>query len=215
MPKQVLPDAADFAWFEGAMRRSGFSPISDRKFIRDWHRLKLQAPRPRPGREAGFFFVANGLIVRVWTTWLHKESEAREVDAGWVLIAKGDDALYFKGPMLRTRNFFLTLARRAWITAWRVAHRPHCPACNAFMEIARGHELKSRYWRCDLLARHKDGTPRWYKWDIGLPPRAQKFVDAWRTKRARYEAARIAAGENPHAAMLKRKPWKLGGTPNP
>ena len=210
MPKQVLPDSAGFAWFEKAMQQSGFRPISDGKFVHDFRRLRLKAPRPRPGREAGFFFSANGLVVRVWTTWLRKDGEAREIDAGWVIIAKGDDALYFKGPMLRTKHFFLTLARRAWITAWRVAHRPHCPACGVFMEIARGHELKSRYWRCDLVDRHRDVAPRWCNWDIGLPPRAQKFVNAWRAERIRYETQCVAAGKNPHAAMLARKPWIRG-----
>jgi hypothetical protein len=225
MPKQVLPDTAGFAWFEAAIKRSGFHPISDRKFLDEWRRLGLKAPRPQPGREAGFIFIppkdpengpTNDLYVCVWTTWLRKEKGPRESDAGWVLIAKkGSDEKppYFSHPTRRTKNFFQTLAQRAWIAAWRVQHRPQCPACGIFMEITKGRGLKQRYWRCRLLDRHTDGRSRRYQWDIGLPPRAQKLVNAWRAKRIPHKKRCAAAGKNPHAAMLKRKLWKRGGSP--
>jgi hypothetical protein len=223
MPKQVLPNAEDFAWFESAMKRSGFIPITREKFLEDWHRLNLKAPRPQPGQEAGFIFIppngknaggeqSNDLYVCIWTSWLRREEEARKSDPAWVLIARrnsDEKPFYFSHPTLRTKNFFRTLAQRAWITAWRVQHRPHCPACNALMEIAKKRgELKQRYWRCNLLDRHADGKPHWYRWDIGLPPRAQTLVSTWRAKRIPHVERCIAAGKNPHQAMLDRKPWK-------
>jgi hypothetical protein len=202
-----MPDAEGFAWLEKELCVRGFRSISDWQFVENFHRLHLQAPRPRPGRETGFIFSANGLDVWVWTTWLRAQGKAREVDMGWVVIAKGDEALYFAKPVNRTKNFFLTLFRRAWIAQWRVAHRPHCQECNSLMEIARGDGLKERYWRCDLIERHPSGRLRWRKWDVTLPPKAQKLVDAWRASYARFAAQQLNQGKEPHAAMLKRKPW--------
>jgi hypothetical protein len=197
-----------FEDLERELLARGFRAISDVQFVSEFRRLGLIAPRPRIGREAGFTFSRNGLVVRVWTTWLRREKILRDVDAGWVLITKGDSALYFSHPLNRTKNFFLNLFRQAWIAKFRVQNRPHCPDCNAFMEIVRGPELKERYWRCDRVERHGDRTARSYRWDIGLPEKAQAYIDGLRRERMRHEEKIIIAGGKPHAAMLKRKPWK-------
>jgi hypothetical protein len=213
MPKQVLPTQETFAQFETRMRAYGFGPITREQFADDFHRLRLRAPRPRLGHEAGFQFSAKGLTVCVWTTWLREEGVARKQDAGWVLIKEGDAPLYFRGPMHRTRYFFERMAGWALVSAWKVAHRPHCPACNAFMKIVNGPELKDRYWQCNRLEEHSVRGltgPMAYRWDIGLPELAQKFVDAERAKRIPHDAACRAAGKNPYAAMLARKLWGQG-----
>jgi hypothetical protein len=76
------------------------------------------------------------------------------------------------------------------------------------MEITRGAGLKERYWRCNLVERHPSSRPRSRKWDVTLPPKAQKLVDEWRASYARYYEANLRPqGKEPHAAMLKRKPW--------
>lgn len=207
MPKKVLPDIHDFLWFKRQLQKMNFRPITRIEFRKDFERLKLQAPRPRPGREAGFMFFANGLTVRLWTTWLVYEQKAREVDAGWVLICEGDRALYFARPLSRTKNFLVNLVRRAWLAKWRVLHRPLCPSCEHFMDIVTGRSLKSRYWRCNRVKLHSDGKPTFRDWDWGLPPKAKKYVRAERKRRAKYRARREAEGRQPYAAMLNRKPW--------
>jgi hypothetical protein len=123
------------------------------------------------------------------------------------VIAKKDNALYFSHPLNRTKNFLVNLFRQAWIAKFRVENRPCCPDCGAFMEIVRGKQLKDRYWRCDQVRAHRNGRRKSFPWDVGLPRKAQAYVNALRQKRRAYEAKAIAAGKNPYAAMLKRKPW--------
>ncbi len=208
MPKKILPAAPAFEAFEMQMRQHGFEALSEAAFRANLRRLRLRAPSPRPGREAGFTFSANGLTVWVWTTWLRAEQRAREVDMGWVVIARGDIALYYARPMLRTKNFLDRLLKWAIVSQWKVSHRPHCPACNALMDIVRGPKLKDRYWRCDLIGQHPDHQPRSYRWDLGLPEELQTFVDTERAVHLRYVAQRIAQGKQPHAAVLRRKGWR-------
>ncbi len=95
MPKKMLPSVADFEQFSRDMQKYGFRAITKPEFFKSFQRLGLRAPRRRLGREAGFIFSANGLNVYVWTTFLMAEQSARDEDAGWVLITKGDKAEYF------------------------------------------------------------------------------------------------------------------------
>ena len=80
------------------------------------------------------------------------------------------------------------------------------------MNIVRGKQLKDRYWRCDLVANHHGAGPQSRRWDIGLPPKALAYVNELRKKRKAYEDKAIAAGKQPHAAMLNRKPWRAATT---
>jgi hypothetical protein len=210
MPKQVLPTPEDFAQFEAAMKGIGFLAVTDQKFVDDFKRLGLRAPRRRRGREAGFYFPVNGFIVKVWTTWLRKEGEAREEDSGWVLIEKHGVAVYFRRPMRRTQNFLITLFDRARVTKERIEKVPHCQECNSLMEIANGRKLKDRYWRCELIGKHPSGKPCWRRWDVCLSPESRAIAEAWREEEARTDARAIARGKKPHQAMLDRKPWRQG-----
>lgn len=179
---------------------------------KDFKRLELKAPSPRPGREAGFTFYANGLTVVVWTTFVESEGEAREKDAGWVLIKENDNALYYSHPVYRTKNFLYRLLERAAIAKQRVLLRPLCPACSAFMRITRGKGLKSRYWSCRSPA-HPHTTR--LSWDDGLPPEVLERVKAIRKKRDPYPKKREAEGKPPPGtAMLNRKPWRVGKPEN-
>ena len=207
MPKQVLPDLAGFEWLERRLREYDFRSTSKIEFQKDFLRLKLEAPRPQPGREAGFMFFANGLTVRVWTTWLRFEGKAREVDAGWVLIADGDQALYFNHSRRRTKHFLENLFMEATLAHTRVLHRPLCPACNQLMNIVRGKALKSRYWRCDRVECHEDRKPRTKSWDHGLSKEEKLYVKNLRKQRKKYRATQRKKGKNPFAALLKRRPW--------
>lgn len=208
MPKKVLPGVADFAWLEEQLKNLGFRQISRIEFRNDFARLGLKAPRPRLGREAGFMFYASGLTVRVWTTWLRSEGRAREVDAGWVLICRGDAALYFAHPLHRTKDFLLNLFRHAWVAQWRVMHRPLCAECRQFMDIVAGRGMKSRYWRCDQVRFHATGKPTRLGWDAGLPPKAKRYVRALRKRRAAYRQRREAEGKPTGVALMTRRQWR-------
>ena len=207
MPKQCLPELDDFADFKEELLQRGFREISSYEFSLQFRRLKLTAPRPRFGRELGFTFHANGYTVVIWTTWLKEKQVAREIDAGWVLIAEGDEVLYFSHPIHRTKNFFYNLLMQSRIACWRVRHRPLCPECQNFMNIVRGKAMKQRFWECDRRGLHKDGKKEFKSWDHGLPEDALKYIRPIRKKRVkRYETLR-AEGKEPHQAMLTRKGW--------
>ena len=211
VPKQVLPDTFSFQAFERSLLRRGFRKITRTEFVKDFGRLDLRAPSPRPGREAGFIFVANGLTVVVWTTFVESEGRARDVDAGWVLIKEKDNPIYFSRPMHRTKNFLYRLLEQACIARQRVLHRPLCSLCKAFMNITMGRVFKSRYWSCHKPAHSEFVT---LPWDHGLPTEVFQAVKKVRKTRASYQKKLKASGKNSGAAMLKRKGWKVGAPAN-
>lgn len=206
MPAKILPDAETFANFTVALFRRGFRRLSPEEFGKDFERLELSAPSPRKGRETGFTFTANGFTVLVWTTFLTRK--ARNRDAGWVLIKEGDEVKYFSHPMHRTKNFLHNLIWHACIARLRVKNRPLCPKCHAFMDIARGKGLKSRYWQCK---RHKaESLP----WDYGLPQEALDFLYPQRKQRARYRKKLRAQGKPQGTALKRRRKWKINRPSN-
>lgn len=207
MPEKLLPGSKDFNDFEEELIKRGFRQISRPEFSRQFGRLELKAPRPRPGRELGYLFHANQYNVFVWTTWLEKEQVAREIDAGWILISERDEVLYFSHPIHRTKNFLQNLLMQARIACWKVRHRPLCPECHHFMDIVRGRALKQRFWKCGRKELHGSGKNRFKSWDYGLPEEAFKYILPIRKKRKKGYAALRARGKKPHQAMLKRKRW--------
>ncbi len=208
MPAKVLPRPEDFLWLRNELREWGFRSINSVEFRADFKRLLLQAPRPRPGREAGFVFTANGLTAKVWTTWLEREGMAREIDEAWVLITENDRALYFSRPIHRTKGFVRNLLAQAWLVRQRVLHRPLCPQCQQFMEIVKGSGLKSRYWICRRSHKHPGRVVEYLGWDEPLPSEDQQAARALRRKRQSYEGKRKKEGKPLHSALLKRRPWQ-------
>lgn len=207
MPIQVLPDAAAFGRFARALVRRGFRRITTSEFKQDFERLGLRAPSPRNGREVGFVFAANGLTVLVWTTCVVREREARERDAGWVLIKEGDAVKYFSHPLHRTKNFLRNLLAYASIARLRVLNRPPCPKCGAQMDIVRGKGVKARYWKCVNPSVHKKSVA--LSWDHELPPAALDFLHLARKRRAQYRAKLRAKGGRPDTALRRRRGWKI------
>lgn len=211
MPKQVLPTEISFRAFEQGLLRRGFRKITGTEFRKDFERLALKAPSPRPGRESGFAFTANNLTVVVWSTFVESEGAAREKDAGWVLIKEKDNPLYFSHPIHRTENFLYRLLEQASIARQRVLNRPLCPSCSALMRITQGRGLKSRYWSCSSPAH--TGRVR-LSWDEGLPSEVLARVAKIRKARAPYKKKLKAQGKKPGTAMLKRKGWTVGKPEN-
>jgi hypothetical protein len=213
MPRQVLPTEFGFLWLKYELERRGFRTLTELERTAFHRMMNSKQSRPIEGREEGFVFYARGLAVWVWTTWLADKRRARDIDAGWIVITKaeGGKGLYFSYPLHRTENFLLNLFRQAWIARFRIMKRPHCQACNEYMEIVPGPDLKERYWRCDLSDRHGGGGYRARRWDIvGLPAKAQTYVDGLRKRRRAENAKVIKAGRQPHQAMLDRARRRTG-----
>lgn len=158
--------------------------------------------------EIGFIFEANGLKVVVWTTWEKADSmtRIRNSDAGWVIILDNERTVYFSHPIHRTKNFLQNLLYQVQIAWWRVLHRPKCPECDEFMDIAFGKGLKSRYWKCSRRLRHSNRKSINCPWDVALPSTIKNYLKSLRGKRARYFKKRRREGKDVCAAMKKR--WK-------
>ena len=184
-----------------------FRQFSFSEFRKTFNRLGLVAPRPKPGREIGYIYQANGLTVFVWTTFLADQKVTRESDLGWVLIASGDTAQYFAHPIRRTKNFMRNLLCHAWLAKFRVLHRPICPKCGKYMEITRGEALKSRYWSCKNVEAHDNKKWTHESWDYLMQPKAMRFIKSERNARARYRKERREKGLSTDQAMLTRKKW--------
>ena len=210
MPKKVLPKSSDFAYISHELEKLDFKQISVNEFCETFKRLNLKAPRPRQGRETGFVFTRHGLRVVVWTTWIKSQGKARDTDAAWIVIAKGDKALYFSHPIHRTKNFCVNLLKQTWIARHRVLHRPHCSECGRFMEIASGKGVKSRYWCCFNKSGHKSNNLVYLEWDYNLPEKAQKYVNGLRKKRAKHRNEVRKQNKPLNQAMIKRRLWVKG-----
>jgi hypothetical protein len=206
MPIKVLPDKEAFGHFCLYMEKEGFRKLSGAEFLIPFRNLDLHAPRPREGRETGFVFTDKGLKVHIWTTFLESEGEAREEDSGWVLITENGRRDYCSHPLMRTEGFLRKLFRTAQIAKERVEKRPHCPTCNAFMHIAKGRAIKSRYWKCTGTSPHYHRM-RTLPWDYGLCDESIIFLQAQRRERRRYQTALKKAGKTVTPAILMRKPW--------
>ena len=206
MPQKVLPNASDIADFQERIAAVGYRQITQPEFANFFQALGLRAPRIRKGREIGFTFSANGLTAIVWTTFLDTEDQAREEDAGWVLILERGKIKYSSHPMMRTSGFLEKLFMQAKIARERVAKRPLCPSCYGYMDIERGNGMKSRYWIC-RSAEHKEYTEQ-FPWDFGLCQESLRFVKLERRIRGRYYRKLKKEGRKIGQAMLSRRLWK-------
>lgn len=216
MSRQILPDEKSFADFKEKILALGFRELTHEEFARAFQHSGLKPLSSSAGRETAFVYSAdkldkpNDLEVFIWTTYLSWKKESRDIDAGWILITQAGRARYFAHPLMRTKNFLITLIRLAWIARWRVINRPTCPQCpdQRYMKIAYGWAIKSRYWRCDYKSQHHPYKPVFLPWDYGMPPKALAFLKKKRKIRRKYRDSRKKAGKPNNVAMLNRRKWK-------
>lgn len=210
MPRQVLPDEKSFTNFKEKILVLGFRELTNEEFMRAIRRSGFRPPSSSVGRTTAFVYSAdrldkpNDLEVFVWTTYLSQEQKSRATASGWILITQAGRARYFAHPLMRTKNFLITLIRLAWIARWRVINRPTCRECQRYMKIAYGWAIKSRYWRCDYKSQHHPYEPVFEDWDIGMPPKAFAFLKKRRKIRRKYREGRRKAGKPNNVAMLDR-----------
>lgn len=131
MPKKVRPTPRAYDRFVRMLLSWSFELTSRETPTRNGVPVRLISPRGPREREEGLKFTANGLTVYVWTTWIKALNKARDEDAAWVIITNSrGKVLYYGRPIHRTKNFFKTLGKRAWIARWRVKNRPLCTECD-------------------------------------------------------------------------------------
>ncbi|MCX6794858.1 MAG: hypothetical protein NTY31_02650 [Candidatus Falkowbacteria bacterium] len=210
MPRQVLPDEKSFADFKEKILALEFRELTNEEFTAALERSDFKPSSSSAGRSTAFVYSAdrpdkpNDLKVFAWTTYLSQEQKSRATASGWILITQAGQARYFAHPLMRTKNFLITLVRLAWIARWRVINRPTCRECQRYMKIAYGWAIKSRYWRCDYRSNHHSYKSIFEDWDIGMPPKAFAFVKKRRKVRRKYREGRKRAGKPNNVAMLNR-----------
>jgi hypothetical protein len=216
MPKQVLPSEEDFQRMSAVLKEWGFRNYLASEVWSELRRLQLVSPRRQPGREEGFTLSANGYEVIVWTTWIQKEGRARPKDSGWVVIKRQGrtKGIYF-AKRHRTKNFVKNLLNDAWLAKTRIVELPLCPVlgCRERMEIAMGEPIKSRFLICRNRSAHPDGRTVSRDWDYALRkrPKALRYIQQKRKRRAKYRAKRRAEGKPLHRAVITRRAWHTQG----
>jgi len=210
----------DFLFIEHQFLSMGFRENTKFDSARLFERLNLIPPRTITGREASYIYKShaqgNNYAVIIHTTYLKASKKWRDkgTDAAWCLIAEGDKAKYFAKPFSRTKGFILKLLRYAWVTKWKVDHRPLCPQCHYLMDINRKIEPRQYYWICRNNLRHDVDAPVFEPWDSGLPLKAAKFVSIRRAYTARYHKKLKKEGKVVTPARKIRNPWEIKNLEN-
>lgn len=206
----------DFVHFNDKMREIGFLSveISDQKKL--FYRLGLIPPREITGREKTYAYHNHGYTVIVHTTYLEKEKKWRDTgtDSGWVLIREGDEAVYFARPFKRSKGFILKLLRYAWITKWKVDHRPLCSECKGYMSIHRKKGTRQYFWICNKNEYHKELNAIFLPWDYMLPKKASDFVAIRREITEKYKEDNKKKGITRTPSPLLRKKWTISNPEN-
>lgn len=221
--KELLgpPTFEGYLWFCGIMKEMNFQKIGSKQIKKDFIRLDLERRfrKKLTGREVGFVYASpySLYLVKVWTSFLEKEERLRDLgeDVGWVIICKGDVLVYCARYFLRSnQQFFLALARYAWISKYKVDHVPLCPceSCGRRMYIFRKRGTRQYMWRCDNPKVHRRATFR--IWDYGLGDKAQEFLNIRRKHTANYKKQNEKKGLNPTPKAQTRRVRKVGKPEN-
>lgn len=220
MPKFYAATAAEFEEFERELFKREFRRITRAEVIESLGGIVVSYgqskmfPRRERGFENGYLFSCNGLEVVVWTSWLDGLPGLRNMDQGWVLIRDckhPECPSYFAVPRHRTKNFLTNLLEDARVAAWRVRHRPKCPACGEFMDITRRHRKdgtvvpRARFWKCSRISLHQDGKPRTERWDCMFTKEQKALVEKRRRTATKQRAKRAAQGKETFVSLKRQQ----------
>jgi len=210
----------DFLFTERMLLSMGYREFTIGDSRKEFLRLNLSPPRRIVGREVSFGYKprekGNNYNVVLHTTYVRalKKWRDKDTDAAWNLIADSDKAKYFAKPFSRTKGFILKFLRYAWVSRWKVEHRPLCPECQNLMHIAKKEDKRQYYWICRNDIRHTENKHVFLPWDFGLPLKATAFVKVRRAYTARYKKKVKKSGKNVTPAQKIRKPWDIGNPEN-
>lgn len=212
------PSKEGFEWFCLIMKEHNFSKIGGKQIRQDFTRLDLQKQiRKLEGYETGFQYSNGTYAVKVWTTFLEKEDKLRDksTDAGWVIIVKGDELKYCAHHFTRkNQNFFLSLARYAWIAKWKIDNTPlcSCESCGKEMQIHRKKGSRKYFWICINPDIHE--KPEFKSWDYGIGQEAKNFLNIRRENTQKYVKKNKELGKNPNPKAKNRKVRTVGRPKN-
>jgi len=203
-----FPTWEQFLEFDKLMKKIGFRLMIRDEIRESLSRLEGKAPRHVTGKEVGYIWISPfGYSVIIWTTAIWQEKRLRDIgeDAGWVIIVKDNKLSYCTRYFMRTGNFFLRLARYAWISKWKVEHNPSCPceSCLKMMYIYRKRGTRQYMWRCDNREAHQ--APTFRSWDYELPPNAKSFLEVRRSSTRKYNQKNKEEGKSPIPKAFTRK----------
>jgi len=208
------PTPEGFLWFEEKMKEMSFVKINKSQFSKNFQRLGLHKKRKFKFSEPeiGFAYSSHFSPYKIicWTTFMESEYKMRDkgTDLGWVIILKGDKLIYSARPFTRHNNqFFLHLARYAWIAKKRIDSNPLCPTCDMQMIIYRRRKTRSYFWGCVNKDKHE--KPISILWDHGLGPKAIKFLKIRRSRTKAYNKRNQKLGRQPVPRAKTRKRWKI------
>ncbi len=199
----------DFIFLDTTLVKMGFIQTEDSDQRKLFRRLGLIPPREITGREVTYSYNNHEYTGVIHTTYVLKENKWRDKgeDSGWVLIRKGDEAVYFARPFQRKKGFILKLLRYAWVTKWKVDNRPLCPKCSAYMYIKRKKNSRQYFWMCDNREFHPEESVEFFPWDYMLPKKALEFVEIRRTYTEKYNERNKKDGVIRKPAPTIRKKW--------
>jgi hypothetical protein len=208
MPRKVVVTPEEFARFDqGMVFDLDCGYLTPEEIERE--RRNIIPPKRRrrqeKGQEVGYYFRANGLTLKVWTSWLKDKGRLRKSDQGWVLITdENNKAVHFVHPLNRTKNFLRRLYNYAKIERQRMIRRPVCPHCGTYLPIVRGDRLKERAWACQNIQQHPEQTYVVVGFNDRLDPNARAYVERDERRSERYHAKREAEGKPIYVMMLSR-----------
>lgn len=203
----------DFLFFDKMILSINFVKKSRNSSQTDLIRLGLFPPPHRKifGKETTYEYINpdHGYKVVVHITYLEEERMWRDkgTDSGWILIVERDKAIYFAKPFQRKKGFIMRMLRYVWVTKWKVDHRPLCPKCQGYMNLARKKTTGQYFWACSKNLFHDNSKPQFLPWDYSLPPKALEFVKIRRAYTASYRAKNIKLGKKVTRASKIRKRW--------
>lgn len=121
MPRKYIPSSDAFTeFFKDITKRLGCKLVSVREVV-DWvESIPATEPLSRykqsqTGMETGYKYTnpKSPVDVVIWTTYVAGNQQARQSDAGWVLLIERATRkpIFFSFPIHRTKNFLATLTR--------------------------------------------------------------------------------------------------------
>lgn len=146
MPKKHIPTSDAFTgFFKDITERLGCKQVSAREVV-DWvESIPATEPLSRykqsqTGIETGYKYAnpKSPADVVIWTTYVAGNQQARESDAGWVLLIERTTRkpIFFSFPIHRTKNFLATLTRYIEVFIELADNWPApCPKCSQVLTI--------------------------------------------------------------------------------
>jgi hypothetical protein len=219
----------NFIFLHSILISLGYRKLLKSEWDSIYERLRPESDKKTKGKEVTYVYTNSitMLTVVLHTTYVEAWGEWRGngEDIAWNLITEGDIAKYFAKPFKRPTDekdvdkFIKDYLRYAWVSKWKVDHRPLCPCCSAYMIIYRKSNTRQYMWACFKNEAHPENDhgerePQFLGWDHSLGPKAKDFVEIRREITKKYKERCKREGRNPRPAAKLRRGWKIRNRQN-